>query len=354
MSSVVDRIKELIARITAFWQHISTTWTPLVRILGMQERYTQRRGNVYAAAITFSGILSLVPILMVAFAITAFILASQPQLIDQITHAVIDNFPGQMGASLNKVIDSAIESRTTVGVVGLASAALTGIGWLSLVRTGLTEIWGGRIERNAILSKVIDLLLFVGLGLLFAVTFGLTVLTSGPIPKWVLEHIGLGDSSWAPFLLRSSSLLLSVAGMWVFFAVVLAKLPMQHVPIRAVFWTALITAVIFQVLKSVGGIYLRSVLDSPAGAAFGPILGIMVFTYLTSRIMLYAVAWCASNPANAKYTVDDELEPAAETEVFLAPVYESSSSAKARSILTAAGVGAAAAGVFGWLWRRGE
>jgi membrane protein len=43
----------------------------------------------------------------------------------------------------------------------------------------------------------------------------------------------------------------------------------------------------------VGSIYLQAVLHSPAGAVFGPVLGLMVFAYMTARLVLFATAWAA-------------------------------------------------------------
>ena len=45
--------------------------------------------------------------------------------------------------------------------------------------------------------------------------------------------------------------------------------------------------------KQVGSIYLQTVLHGPAGAVFGPVLGLMVFAYMTARLVLFATAWAA-------------------------------------------------------------
>ena len=42
-----------------------------------------------------------------------------------------------------------------------------------------------------------------------------------------------------------------------------------------------------------GSIYLQTVLHGPAGAVFGPVLGLMVFAYMTARLVLFATAWAA-------------------------------------------------------------
>ena len=57
----------------------------------------------------------------------------------------------------------------------------------------------------------------------------------------------------------------------------------------------LLAAVAFEVFKQVASIYLRSVVTGPAGATFGPVLGLMVFAYITARLILFATAWAATS-----------------------------------------------------------
>ena len=51
-------------------------------------RYTERHGDHYAAAITYFSVLSLVPLLMIAFAVAGFVLLPQPDLLDQLQPAI--------------------------------------------------------------------------------------------------------------------------------------------------------------------------------------------------------------------------------------------------------------------------
>ncbi|MGO3326031.1 YhjD/YihY/BrkB family envelope integrity protein [Gordonia sp. (in: high G+C Gram-positive bacteria)] len=343
----MNRIKAFIAGLPALFEQLKERWPWLRRLLAMQDHYNARRGNVYAAAISFIGILSMVPILMVSFAIAGFILASRPELLSDITDAVVENVPGELGTQLNDIITSAIESRRAVGVIGLLSAALTGLGWMALVRMGLSEMWGGRQKRSAVMGKVYDLLNFVVLGVLFVGTIAITVFASGPVGEWVLGLVGVEDTWWGKWILRIAAIIISVVATWLLFSVVLAKLPLQQLPIRVVMPGAFVTAIVFEILKSLGSLYLQSVMSSPAGAAFGPIIGVMVFGYLASRIVLYASAWNATNPANEQYLTVDEVENDGEEKepVYFAPIQKVSGGPRAREIVTAAGVGAAVATV---------
>jgi membrane protein len=75
---------------------------------------------------------------------------------------------------------------------------------------------------------------------------------------------------------------------------------------------ALMAAVAFEIFKQVGSIYLRSVMTGPAGATFGPVLGLMLFAYITSRLILFATAWAATSAENL---AEEPVEPPAPAQI---------------------------------------
>ena len=75
-------------------------------------------------------------------------------------------------------------------------------------------------------------------------------------------------------------------------------MPREKVTFRSAMRAALMAAVAFEIFKQVGSIYLRSVVTGPAGATFGPVLGLMVFAYITARLILFATAWAATSTEN--------------------------------------------------------
>ncbi|GAB99707.1 putative ribonuclease [Gordonia namibiensis NBRC 108229] len=352
MSSVVDSGKSLATRAKSIYEDRRERWPWLDHLLRTVDRYNDRRGNLYAASISFNGILALVPIIMVAFAVAGFVLARQPEMLQTIQDAVVEKMPGQLGDQVSDIITSAIDSRTTVGVVGLLGAAFTGIGWISGVRAGMTEMWGGRVQRNAVMSKVWDLVTFAGLGVAFAVTMAITALGNSGLTQTVLGWVALDDASWAPILVRVVSIAVSILATWALFTFVMARLPLVQLPFRNTLKAGLITAVAFEIVKTVGGLYLQSVLSSPAGVAFGPILGVMVFAYLASRIVLYAAAWCATDPANAEFQVEEDPDAELHRPVVISPTVEVSPTPRPAALAAAAGVGAGISVLIGWLSSR--
>lgn len=343
MASVIDSGKALVVRGKDEFESARERWGWLDHIMRTVQRYNDRRGNLYAASITFTGILSIVPIIMVAFSIGGFVLAAHPEWLDTIKDEIVKAMPGELGTTLESAIDSAIDSRATVGIIGLIGAGLTGIGWISGVRVGMTEMFGGRVNRNAVKSKISDLVIFVLLGLAFLVTLGLTALGNSGLINKILEWAHVDGFSGSTVVVRVLAIVVSLVATWLLFVFVFARLPLNPLPFRNVLKAALLTAIIFEILKSVAGIYLKSVLGSPAGAAFGPLLGVMVFGYLASRIVLYATAWCATDRANEPYQVVDPTEQPEPPTVVVRPVYEADPVPKAGPLAAAAAIGAAVA-----------
>ena len=104
-------------------------------------RYTDHHGDHYAAAITFFSILSLVPLLMIAFAVAGYVLFFNPNLLNEIRDAINAALPPNMADTINPIIDQAIAQRNTVAAFGLLAALYSGIGWMTNLREALSEQW---------------------------------------------------------------------------------------------------------------------------------------------------------------------------------------------------------------------
>ena len=74
----------------------------------------------------------------------------------------------------------------------------------------------------------------------------------------------------------------------------IARLPRQHTPIRSAVKAAALGAVGFEILKQVMTVYLNAVTNSPSGAVFGSLLGLLVFINFVSRFILFVTAWAAT------------------------------------------------------------
>jgi membrane protein len=267
------------------------------RVMRAQERYNDTKGDFYAAGITYFTIFALFPLLMVGFAIGGFVLASRPELLDSVEHSIKSSVSGDLGEQLIKLMDSAIASRTSVGIIGLATAAWAGLGWMANLREALSQMWGHqRGEPPGFLRmKLSDLLALVSAFVAIVITIALTALGNGTVMRNVLDWLGIPDFPTLGVILRVASLLVAVFVSWLLFTWIIARLPRESVSFRSAARAGLLAAVAFEVFKQVASIYLKSVLTGPAGATFGPVLGLMVFAYVTARLILFATAWAATS-----------------------------------------------------------
>jgi membrane protein len=246
------------------------------------------------------------------------VLASNPDLLAEITAQIKSKVSGDLGDQLVDLMDSAIESRTSVGIIGLATAAWAGLGWMSNLREALSQMWGlMRQEPPGFLrTKLSDMTAIIGLFVAIVVTVALTALGSSGLMKKVLEWLGLQDVPGVGVALRLASLAVSILISWLLFTWIIARLPRETVTFRSSVRAALIAAIGFEVFKQLGSIYLKSVVTGPAGATFGPVLGLMVFAYITARLILFATAWAATSTENLEAA---PVEPPAPAPITVRP-----------------------------------
>lgn len=271
-------------------------------VMRAQQRYTDSKGDFYAAGITYFTIFALFPLLMVGFAAGGFVLASQPELEAGLQDRIRAAVSGDMGQQLVELMDSAIDSRASVGLIGLATAAWAGLGWMANLREALSQMWGlFRDDRSGFVrTKISDLLALLSVFVAIVLTLSLTALANMSVMRNVLEWFGLADAPGLTLVLRLVSAVVSLLVSWLLFTFLIARLPRESVSFRSSVRAGLIAAVGFEIFKLVAAIYLRSVVTGPAGATFGPVLGLMVFAYITSRLILFATAWAATMPENMR------------------------------------------------------
>jgi membrane protein len=270
----------------------------LDHIIRAGARYTERHGDHYAAAITFFSVLSLVPLIMVAFAAAGYVLFFNPALLEELKTSIAENVPPSLAATINPIINQAIDQRSTVGIFGLLGALYSGIGWMSNLREALSEQWAQVPATPAMPKRLLfDLLALGGLGVALVGSFAITGFASG-FATDVLNIWGLGDQPWAAVLLTVLGIVLGLTANWLIFLWVIARLPREHAKFASSAKAALLGAVGFEILKQVMTIYLSAVSNSPSGVIFGSTLGLLIFVFFVSRFVLFATAWAATAKEN--------------------------------------------------------
>ncbi|GAA4797355.1 inner membrane protein YhjD [Actinomycetospora chlora] len=270
-------------------------------------RYVERHGDHYAAAVTYFSVLALVPVLMIAFASAGYVLAGDPQLLAELQEAITGTVPPSLAPMVSSIITTAIDQRDAVGVLGLVVGLIAGLGWTANLREALSEQWAQRAEAHSLVRRyAADLLAMIGLGAALLLSFGVTAVGTA-MSGTVIELPGL-DRAWLTrFLVGLAGVAVTLLANWIVLVWVVARLPREPVTARSAVRAAALGAVALVALQQVVAVYLAQVTTSPAGVAFGPVLGLLVFTNVVARLVLFVTAWAATLHENAPEPV---AEPA--------------------------------------------
>ena len=318
-------------------------------VMRAYERFDAGNGSFFAAGLTYYTIFELFPVLMVGFAVCGFMLSRRPALLRTIDDHVRSTVSGPLSQQVLDLMNSAIDARTSVGVIGLATAAWAGLSWVSHLRAAVSAMWWQQPpeSRGFLSNKRSDLIALVGTFLMIVATLGLTMLSQDEPMAAVLKWLGIPEFSALNWVFRVISIFVSVLVSWLLFTWTIGRLPREKVDLVDSMRGGLMAAIGFELFKQVGSIYLHVVLRSPAGAAFGPVLGLMVFAYITAYLVLFATAWAATAAPDPRARPVEPPPPA-----IIAPRVEVNPGLSTRQTLTAMAMGAVGALAFSRLTRR--
>lgn len=286
-------------------------WGWFNHIMRMQERYASMGGNQYSAGITYFSVLAIFPILMLLFAALGFILANNEELLLDIQQQIADALDGEIGSLVNSILDTAIEQRGAVAGLGALTTLWAGLGWMHNLRYGVSKMWKlNPTEGNFVIKKLLDLLGLIGLLLAFVVAFGVTAIGSSGLTTQLLELVGLGEVPGIQWIVGIVAILVGILANFLVMLWLIMYLPRTKVPVKSGLLAALIGALAFEVIKQLGSLFASNALANPAGATFGPIIGLMVLLYLVWRLVLYVSAWAATTDESLAITPTPAPEPA--------------------------------------------
>lgn len=287
-------------------QHVNKTVKKIERnpmvahILRAVVRFNDRLGNQFGAAITYFSFLSLIPILMVSFASAGYILASHPTLLQDIFDKILANVSDPtLAQTLKNTINTAVQQRTTVGLVGLAVALYSGINWMGnlreAVRAQSRDVWERtpQDEEKIWIKYLRDFISLIGLLIALIVTLSITSI-AGSAQALIISLLHLDYIEWLKPAWRLIGLAISIFANYLLFFWIFWRLPRHRPRKKALMRGTLIAAIGFEVIKIIMTWTLPTLVKSPSGAAFGSVLGLMAFFYFFARLTLFCAAWIAT------------------------------------------------------------
>jgi membrane protein len=271
------------------------------------QRYQADTGDRLAAAVTFFGFLSFFPLLALSVSLLALFLGDDAvgTVVDQ-----VDNYAPGLAGQLG--LEDLLRDNTRAGVTGLLSLAgllFAGLGWIDALRQAIRTIWHQNVRAGSFLKKkALDVVILAGLG----ATLILSVLVSaaaGAFTDVFLGLVGLEGSTPASIALTVLGTVLALFTSTLIFLYLFIRLPRLETPWRRVLKGAFLAAVLFEVLKRVGAIYIERTTENPLYGAFAVVVGLLVWINLVSRMLLFCAAWTVTAPYDSDVAPSGTADP---------------------------------------------
>ena len=279
---------------TALLQRARDARPALDHVVRAYQRYTADAGDRQAAAVTFFGFLSFFPVLALAASLLSYFLgdAAVGEVVDQV-NSYAPGLATQLG--LQDILSSNTKAGAA-GLLGLVGLLYSGLGWVDALREAVRTMWHHNVqEGNLLVKKAKDVVILVGLGLTVVLSVAVSAAT-GAFTGVALHLVGLQDTFLALAVAKVVGIALGLLASTALFLYLFLRLPRVAAPFRRVLRGALLAAVLFEVLKRVGAIYIERTTHNPLYGAFAVIVGLLVWINIVSRVLLLCAAWTVTAP----------------------------------------------------------
>jgi membrane protein len=292
----------LLARVQAVPGWVGARLMPVQRSVAWRAwmRYNAVRGNVLAGGITYFAFFSLFPGMALGFTAFGLLLGGQEDLQVRLVHYVNSNLGSVVltyragGGGLVSVEQlTAPGVLTTTGALGFVTLVLSGLGWVGALRDGVQRVFATRSDRNIVVLKLVDLLVLLagGLAVLTSVVISIVVNVAA---DQVLETLGIPTGKVSTWTVNVAGQLVLTVVDAVIFTLLFHRLAGVAVPLRDVAVGGLVASLGFTVLKLSGSVLLQIVVRNRFLAAFGVLIGLLVWMNLVARLTLVAAALSAT------------------------------------------------------------
>lgn len=256
------------------------TWFNFLRFL--IRNFLEDNAQQKAASLTYTTLLSLVPILMVLL----MILSSVPALEsvrDQISDLIYSNLMPQSGLQLSEYFESFADKASNLTAIGAMALFVTSIMTLVTIERAFNQIW--RVDdRSGGMKSIVRYWTFITLGPLL---LGTAFIVSGAVQSlsFLNQQIAGYGIDWS-FWVQVVSFGITIAafiGMYAF--VPKAKVPLKNAAIAGV-----IVAFVFEMLKYSFGIIMTNFTNYEAiYGAFAALPIFLLWIYLSWNVILLGV-----------------------------------------------------------------
>ena len=341
----------------------------VAHLLRMQERFTARLGNQFAAAVTYFSVLSIVPVLMFAFSLLGMVLTVfRPDLMNQVGQLITGQFQDNpIGTQILGLMKNALANWAAVGIVALVIFAYSGATWVANLKSAIRaqmrpDFSEGEKKSNIVVETLTNLGILLVLLVTILLMFTVTAAVTG-FSQQVVDFLHLPQGPLTGALLYVAPIPVSIAMGFVLFAFLYRVSYQQRIPRRVLFKGALTGAVGLAALQYLTSFITSLFAGNAAAQVFGPIILVMLFFNLFATLILMIAAWMATFQQQPVYRspIAKDVGDAPAQMAEPVPMVREAVAQQAMKVgmgtgyvlgaATGVGLGAMVAGVIGWFAR---
>ncbi len=265
------------------------------------EGFSKDKVTENAAAMTYYGVFSLFPLMLLFMSLAALAMQSNENAQEQVMGVIMGLLP-QGQEKLRDVIQGVIDAKGTAAGVGILALVWGALGWFQIIDANINEIWGVSKARSFIKGKLFALSMVGGIGLVVLASFAATAAVH------IFQGI-TGDLPGAVWLWQVVISLLSLLTMAGVFFVLYRFAPQRKIDMGDIWPAALLTALLFEVTRRVLSFYLEK---NDMVSGYGPIgaaMALLFWIYVSSIIILVGAELSYAITKERRHIgVDDEME----------------------------------------------
>lgn len=268
-----------------------TLWEALKRVYS---EFGRDNGPLMAAAVAFYGLLSFIPLVLVAIWALATWQGDSALAQDRVFTFLDQMLPVER-QTLRTMVHDILEQRGAIGLTGLAGLLLTSIGGFSTLESAINAIWNTP-RRNVLMNKVFALAMVLVLGVLMLASIMLSaaVQWAGALP--ILGWLNRVE------IVAILGPLISIALSAAMFILIYKWFPNRPLPWRSAVISGLIVAILWEATKTVYAFYTAKFANFGAAyGAMGGFVGLILWIYYSSMLLLLGAefSWLLSGASKA-------------------------------------------------------
>jgi membrane protein len=275
------------------------------------DAFFRHRCSQLAASISYYGLLSIFPAAIVLTAVFGLVI-DDDEARKEVVDFLFENLPVtevQGRADLEDAVRGVTRNTAALGAVGVAGLLYSASALMGATRNALATVWETESDRPPLRAKALDILLFLGLGLLIVLSLAATIVRSFAVD--LSKDLGFPGRALESTL-DYSGFLIPFALLLIAFAVVFIVVPRPHSRLRDVWPGVLLAALGFELAKRGFALYLENFGNySAVYGSLGAVVIFLVFIYIGAIVFLLGAEFAAMWPRIRRGEFDDGGEDGA-------------------------------------------